>query len=89
MVESYFSTKFGINLLDGFWENGFYGRTMDNGRLRHGISSADTELKCIGLSDPVANGKMANHISFHSFHGRNTWSVLEVFHDFKKQTNVV
>ncbi len=46
MVDSYLSTKFGINLLDGFWENAFYGRmdgrTTDNGRPRHGISSADT-----------------------------------------------
>ncbi len=48
MVDSYLSTKFGINLLDGFWENAFYGRTPDDGRTtddgrpRHGISSADT-----------------------------------------------
>ncbi len=53
MVDSYLSTKFGINLLDGFWENAFYGRTdgrtmdddgrrTDHGRPRHGISSADT-----------------------------------------------
>ena len=41
MVDSYLSTKFGINLFDGFWENAFYGRTPDDGRLRHGISSAD------------------------------------------------
>ncbi len=41
MVDSYLSTKFGINLLDSFWENAFYGR-MDDGRPRHGISSADT-----------------------------------------------
>ena len=27
MVKRYISTKFGINLLDGFWGNGFYGRT--------------------------------------------------------------
>ncbi len=27
MVKRYLSTKFGINLLDAFWENGFYGRT--------------------------------------------------------------
>ncbi len=46
MVDSYLSTNFGINLLDGFWENAFYGRTddgrTDDGRPRHGISSADT-----------------------------------------------
>ncbi len=45
MVDSYLSTKFGIDLLDGFWENAFYGRTdgrTDAGRPRHGISSADT-----------------------------------------------
>ncbi len=41
MVDSYLSTKFGINLLDRFWENAFYGRTDDQ-RPRHGISSADT-----------------------------------------------
>ena len=38
--DSYLSTKFGVNLIDCFWENVFYGRT-DDGRLRHGISSAD------------------------------------------------
>ncbi len=27
MAKKYLSTKFGIDLLDGFWENGFYGRT--------------------------------------------------------------
>ncbi len=44
MVDSYLSTKSGINLLYGFWENAFYGRrtTTDNGRPRHGNSSADT-----------------------------------------------
>ncbi len=43
MVDSYLSTKFGINVLDGFWENAFYGRrTPDDGRPRQGISSADT-----------------------------------------------
>ncbi len=41
MADSYLSTKFGINSLDGVWENAFYGRT-DDGRPRHGISSADT-----------------------------------------------
>ncbi len=40
MVDTYLSTNLGINLLDGFWENAFYGRT--DGRPRHGISSADT-----------------------------------------------
>ncbi len=44
MVDSYLSTKFGINLFHCFRENVFYGRTTDDddGRLRHGISSADT-----------------------------------------------
>ncbi len=32
MVDSYLSTKFGINLLDGFWENAFHER-MDDGRM--------------------------------------------------------
>ncbi len=27
MVKRYLSTKFGINMPDEFWENGFYGRT--------------------------------------------------------------
>ncbi len=27
MMKKYLSTKFGINLPDGVWENGFYGRT--------------------------------------------------------------
>ena len=40
MVDSYLSTKIGVNSLNGFWENAFYGQ-MD-GRRRHGISSADT-----------------------------------------------
>ena len=44
MVKRCLSTKFGINLLDGFWENGFYGRpdgrTMDDGRPRDDSSSA-------------------------------------------------
>ncbi len=39
MVNRYLSTKFGINLHDMFWENGFYGRT-DDGRLRDDSSSA-------------------------------------------------
>ncbi len=47
MVDSHLSTKFGINSLDGFWENMFYGRNTDgrmtdDGRLHHGIRSADT-----------------------------------------------
>ena len=45
MVKGYLSTKFGVNLLDGFWENEFYGCTMydgrtDDGRLRDDSSSA-------------------------------------------------
>ncbi len=36
MVDSYLATKIGINSLDGFWENAFYGRT-DDWRPRHGI----------------------------------------------------
>ena len=30
----------GINLFDGFWENGFYGRRTNNGRLHDDSSSA-------------------------------------------------
>ncbi len=43
MVKRYLSTKFGINLLDWFWENGFYGRTdgrTKDGRPRDDSSSA-------------------------------------------------
>ncbi len=45
MVKRYLSTKFGINLHDGFLENGFYGRTTDgrttdDGRPRDDSSSA-------------------------------------------------
>ncbi len=29
MVDSYLSTKIGVNSLDGFWENAFYGWTPD------------------------------------------------------------
>ena len=46
MVERPLSTKFGINSLNGFWENAFYGRRTDgrtdDGRLRNGITSAET-----------------------------------------------
>ncbi len=47
MADTYLSTNIGVNSLDGFWENVFYGRTdgrtdNDDGRLRHGITSADT-----------------------------------------------
>ncbi len=45
MVERYNSTKFGIDLLDGFWENEFYerwtdGRTMNDRRSPDDSSSA-------------------------------------------------
>ncbi len=36
----YPSTEFGINLLDGFWENGFYRRRTDDGSPRDDSSSA-------------------------------------------------
>ena len=39
-MKRYLSTKFGINLPDGFGENGFYGRWTDDGRLRDDISSS-------------------------------------------------
>ncbi len=39
MVDSYLSTNFGINLLDGFWENAFYGRT-DDGRTTDARATA-------------------------------------------------
>ncbi len=32
MEKRYLSTEFGINLHDGFWENGFYGRRTTDGR---------------------------------------------------------
>ena len=38
--DSNVSTKSGVNSLDGFWENAFYGRT--DGRPRHRISSTET-----------------------------------------------
>ncbi len=42
MVKRYLSTKFGTNVLDRFWENGFYGRMdgRDGGRLRDDSSSS-------------------------------------------------
>ncbi len=44
MVKRYLSTKFGINMPEGLWENGFYGRTTDgrtdDGRPRDDSSSA-------------------------------------------------
>ena len=45
MVDSYLSTKFGINFIDGFWKNAFYERTADDRRLRHNISSADSQAE--------------------------------------------
>ncbi len=45
MVKRYLSTKFGINLLDRFGENGFYGRMTDDGRPRDDSSSAVQEHK--------------------------------------------
>ncbi len=45
LEKRYLSAEFGINLHDGFWENGFYGRrtdgrTTDDGRPRDDSSSA-------------------------------------------------
>ncbi len=40
MEKRYLSTKFGINLHDGFRENGFYGRRTDDGCPRDDSSSA-------------------------------------------------
>ncbi len=56
MVKRYLSTKFGTNIPDGFWENGFYGRTTDDRRQttddgrprddgRSGVQSHKAELK--------------------------------------------
>ena len=45
MVDSYLSTKFGINLLHGFCENAFYERTTDNGCPCHNSSSAHAAVK--------------------------------------------
>ncbi len=41
MVKRYLSTKFGINLLDGFWQNGFYRRQTDDGRRKDGQRITD------------------------------------------------
>ncbi len=40
MAKMYLFTKFGINMHDGFWENGIYGRRTDDGRPRDDSSSA-------------------------------------------------
>ncbi len=42
MVKWYLVTKFGSNLLDGFWENGFYGRRTDDGRTDDGRPRDDS-----------------------------------------------
>ncbi len=52
MVDSYLSIKFGINLLDGFWENASHGRTTDNSPSQYAIISGceqpeQPELKSI------------------------------------------
>ncbi len=39
-MDGYLSTKFGINLLDGFWENAFYGRRTDDGRTTDARATA-------------------------------------------------
>ncbi len=42
MVKRYLSTKFGINIPDGFWENEFNGRTTDDGRMDDGRPRDDS-----------------------------------------------
>ncbi len=43
MEDSYLSTQFAVNSLDGFWENiNIYALRTDDGRPRPGISSTDT-----------------------------------------------
>ncbi len=59
MVDSYLSTKFGINLLDGFWENAFYGRTdgrTDDGRRTDGRTT-DARATALALLTQSSRAK--------------------------------
>ena len=40
VVKRYIFTEFGIDVFDGFWENGFYRRRTDDGRPCDDSSSA-------------------------------------------------
>ncbi len=57
MVKTYHSKEFGINLLDGFWENRFNRPRTDDGRSRADISSAvqyqKAELKTSGILQQI------------------------------------
>ncbi len=46
MVDSYLSTRFGINLSNGFWENTFYARTTD-GRTTDACATAKALLDLV------------------------------------------
>ncbi len=46
MVKRYLSTKFGINLLDGFWENEFYERMTDGRTTDAYVTTVATCMLC-------------------------------------------
>ena len=54
MVKRYLYTKFGIDMPDGFWENGFYGRTTD--RRTTDVRMTTVALLCSSTSR-AKNGK--------------------------------
>ncbi len=56
MADSYFSTKFGINSLDGFWGNAFYGwrtdRRTDACATALALLTSQVQLKVIEIQNP-------------------------------------
>ncbi len=48
MVDRYQSQKFGLNPLNGFWENDVYGRTTDDGRTTDGRTT-DAHVMTVAL----------------------------------------
>ena len=52
MVDSYLSTKFGVNLLNGFSENAFYGRWTD----AHAMALA--LLYCVSRANAMAQASV-------------------------------
>ncbi len=60
MVKRYLSTKFDINMLDGFWENEFYGRTTDDRRRTTDGRSTDDGRPRDNSSSAVAQSRAKN-----------------------------
>ncbi len=59
MMKRYLSTKFGINMPDGFWENGFYGRT--DGQTDGRRMPAWRQQLCCAVAQAELKMKNFNH----------------------------